>query len=369
MKHRARLLSLIVLCGAGLIAARSALPTTRSPVAGPLPGMPLPGDVLYDGAAMSMPLQLAVAGDRLIVLDVLGRQTIHVLDRRTGALVESFGGRGDGPGEFRGARSIDVLPGGTAFWVHDVNLQRSTRYELDPDASHARDYEHREAEVLTFSDGRGVLEPIHVDDNRILTNGMFTKGRLGHLDAEGHLVRVSGDLPEVPEGLPPRGLQFVHQGALRGTPARDRFALSSLSFSRIELFDRQGTRRAMVEAPIELEPELVTRGSGDDAQVFVSPRSAAAYTDLAVTDAAIYALFSGRDPEVYQDDAIYGRQVHVFTWGGKFVGALDLDYDAIAIAVSPDGRELYGVSHFPAPEIRRHVLPAHLRAEGGGHEM
>ncbi len=376
MNYRLKTFSFVVLGAAALFAARSALPTTGSAggavVETGVAGTMLESRPLYDGSELSMPTRMAVAGDRLVVLDALGRTAVHLLDRHSGALLESFGGRGEGPGEFRGPRSIDVLPGGEGFWIHDVNLQRSTLYPVDPGRpvdfigagpAAAENRDHRWAEIVTFADGAGVIEPIRVGD-RILAAGMFERGRLGHLDAEGRFVRASGPLPSVPEGVSAYALQFIHQGALRGTPARDRFALSSLSFSRIELYDRQGVRRALVQAPIELKPEIVGREVGGKRSAIVSPESPAGYTDVTVTGAAIYALYSGRDPAVYRDEAIYGRQVHVFAWSGEFVGALDLDYAAIAIAVSPDGSELYGLRHLPAPEIRRHTLPRRLDLNG-----
>ncbi|MFQ5530450.1 MAG: hypothetical protein ACE5FP_08890, partial [Gemmatimonadota bacterium] len=89
----------------------------------------------------------------------------------------------------------------------------------------------------------------------------------------------------------------------------------------------------------------------------VSSDAPAGYIDLAVTDEAIFALFSGRDPQVFRATAGYADQVHVFRWNGDFVGALDLDHDAIAMAVSPDGEQLYTIRHDPIVEIRQHDLP------------
>ena len=186
---------------------------------------------------------------------------------------------------------------------------------------------------------------------------MFENGRLGHLDPQGRLVRASGALPPAPNGVPPHQIQFIHQGVLRGTPARDRFALSSMFFTRVELFDRHGISRGFVEPPVDLDPEIHTSRRGDRRIAFVSPEAPAGYIDLAVTDAVILALYSGRDPAVYREDAAYADQVHIFAWTGDFVGALDLGYDAIAIAVSDDSKTLYTARHAPVVEIRRHELP------------
>ncbi|MDH3296973.1 MAG: TolB-like 6-bladed beta-propeller domain-containing protein [Gemmatimonadota bacterium] len=343
---------LLLLAGAGLVATSGALPSDppRSPAATlrPVAGTAVASQPLYDGAALGLPMRLAVAGDRLIVLDPLAAQAVHVLDARSGALLESFGSRGDGPGEFRGPRSVDVLPGGDAFWVHDLNRQRSTLFSVDPPETTA--YRHRETRLLNYEQGIGVFEPIHLGDREILATGMFDK-RLGHLDPQGRLIRASGALPPAPDGFSAEEIQFLHQGALQGTPARDRFALASRVFTRVELFDRHGDSQGFVEAPVDLDPEISQKTG------FVTSGSPAGYIDLAVTDEAIYALFSGRDPQVFRDEATYAEQVHVFRWNGDFVGAVDLDHDAIAIAVSSDGTELYTLRHYPAIEVRRQELP------------
>jgi len=342
---------LLLLAGAGLVATSGALPSdpprSSSPTIRPVAGSALSSQPLYDGSALGLPMRLAIAGDRLIVLDALAAQAVHILDVRSGALLESFGSRGDGPGEFQGPRSIDVLPGGDAFWVHDLNRQRSTLFNLDPPESPVS--RHRETRMLTYAEGIGVLEPIHLGDREILATGMFDK-RLGHFDLQGRLIRASGTLPSAPDGLAPQQIQFLHQGALQGTPARDRFALASRVFTRVELFDRHGVSQGFLEAPVDLDPEINPKTA------FVTSDSPAGYIDLAVTDEAIYALFSGRDPQAYREEATYAEQVHVFRWNGDFVGALDLDHDAIAIAVSPDGAELYTIRHNPGVEVRRQAL-------------
>lgn len=359
MNKRSNTFSLLLLAGAGLVATGSVFPTSRS--AAPVPpvaGMPLASQSFYDGSALGLPSRLAVAGDRLIVLDALSTQAVHVLDIETGALIESFGGRGQGPGEFEGPRSIDVLPSGDAFWIHDVTQQRSTLYPIkSPNAESAR---HRETRILKYAEGVGVVEPIHIGAHEILAAGIFQKGRLGHLDPEGRLVRASGALPSAPNGLAPDQIQFIHQGVLRGTPSRDRFALSSMFFTRVELFDRHGISRGFVEAPLDLNPDIRISSRGDRRFAYVSPEAPAGYIDIAVTDEAIFALYSGRDPADFREDAAYADQLHVFRWNGDFVGAFDLDHDAVAIAVSTDGKNLYTIRQDPITEIRQQVLPKEM---------
>lgn len=316
--------------------------------------VPLQPRELGTGSVLGLPARISIANDRLIVLDAASAAVLHVFDRGTGGHLESLGPRGRGPGEFEGARAIDVLPGGESFWVHDANLQRSTRFRLESRRNDAR----REEAILTFGDGLGVLEPLRTKSGDIVATGLFEEGRLGHFDAEAAFVGASGPLPDTDRDLPASAVQFLHQGRLAVSPSRDAYAASSIFFSRIELFDSAGAPIGLADAPVVLDPEILTRRRDGGPVSFVDPSSPLGYIDLAVTDRAVYGLFSGREPAEYDGDAGYGREVHVFSWAGEFLGAYDVGHDAVALAVTDDDGEMYVIAHDPMPRILAASLPA-----------
>ena len=75
------------------------------------------------------PTDAVVAGDSLYVVDN-GNDRIVVLDARTGALQNTFGRRGSGPGEMAGPRGIavDAAP---QLWVVDTGNRRLVRFAPD----------------------------------------------------------------------------------------------------------------------------------------------------------------------------------------------------------------------------------------------
>jgi hypothetical protein len=127
-------------------------------------------------------------------------------------------------------------------------------------------------------------------------------------------------------------------------------------FTRVELFDRHGVSRGLVTPPVDLNPEIRTKRQGEHRIFFVSSEAPAGYIDLAVTDEAIFALYSGRDPGAFGEQAAYANQIHVFSWTGDFIRALNLDHDAQSIAVSTNNDTLYTIQHDPVVEIRQHKL-------------
>src|SRR5690606_14996100 len=99
--------------------------------------------VVYDGETLALPIGIEVVGEHLVLLDGAADSMITVLRRSDGALVRTFGRRGEGPGEYKGLWSVDagdgLVPGrvgekaaGPAaetdqtFWIYDVGLRRLT---------------------------------------------------------------------------------------------------------------------------------------------------------------------------------------------------------------------------------------------------
>ena len=82
-----------------------------------------------------------------------------------------------------------------------------------------------------------------------------------------------------------------------------------------------------------------------------------AYVDIATTDKAIYALFSGQPPDP-EDIADEGCFVFVFSYEGTFLTGYRLDAcgTALAVAREPDRVVLYLAAQSPEPGIRTYFL-------------
>ncbi|MFZ5539255.1 MAG: 6-bladed beta-propeller [Pseudomonadota bacterium] len=82
------------------------------------------------------PVDVAIAGDRLYVVDIKNHQ-VHVLDKRTGRLLHKFGQAGSGPGELFQPTNIAIGPDGDLYVVETGNF-RVQRFK--PDGTVARSY-------------------------------------------------------------------------------------------------------------------------------------------------------------------------------------------------------------------------------------
>ena len=81
------------------------------------------------------------------------------------------------------------------------------------------------------------------------------------------------------------------------------------------------------------------------------------YIDLTATRDEIFGLFSGRTRAGFPGRASYANQLHTFDWMGNQKAVFNLDQDLLMIAVSPDGRTVYGLGENSVPTVFRYTLP------------
>ena len=314
----------------------------------------LQGVVYHQGEHLGMPAGLATTGSALVAIDRYAENSIHVLDLTTGDLRASVGRKGEGPGEFKSANSIDrAAGGGDDVWIFDVGTQRLTRVDLSAlDGDWAKEF-------VNLRGSARAMDPVRTANGEVLAVGFFPEGRFGVFNREGEQVDVRGALPEWSERIPPGVLQHAFTGTIKSDPARQRFAVGARHAGLLEIFDASGRKLARAQVPVEFEPRFTVNvrqdrppsmGSGNDLRF--------GYVDVATTDDRVYGLFSGRLRGEYPKSATYAREVHVFDWEGRLETIIRLDSDVISIAVDERDETLYAIRHDPLPAIMKYELPA-----------
>lgn len=302
----------------------------------------LSGEVLNASDALAMPTELEVLGDRLILADDFADRNLRVLRRSDGAIERSFGKKGRGPREFESAYAIDVIDPSGRVMVHDPMLQRVTWIDLDRDFEDGRWVSDRSVKLNADA---MIMETASTPTGLIGT-GSFTDARLAHLDPAGRLERTTGTPPVAPSEVSRQVWTRVYQSRLKPNPSRTRWAVASRFADRLEIYDADGGLVGMGDRPYDFDPEDLKTDDTDEVRF--------GYLDLATTESRIYALFSGRTRA--EGSAGYGGLVHVFDWDGRLVDIWELDARLIALAVTPDGRRLYGIRHHPAPAVLSYAL-------------
>lgn len=347
-----RATALLVLAPAVCACARSG-DTAPDPV-------PLTGQVVAKGEFLGRPSSISVAGGYLVVTDG-SAPYVHVLSARDGALLQSFGEQGAGPGEFRHAGKVLPDPDGDgSFWVYDSSLGRLSYFAF-PEGGRAAP---RVGDVLNLEPGGPTLL-MHADwlnDSTIVATGIFPDGRIAVTDRRGRILRYIGKRPPSPPGrdVPITVLQHAFTGPLTVSPDRQRVAMGTESADRLEIYRPDGTLVREVRGAFGFDPVYEvhrkpagsTMATGDDLRF--------GYTGLASTDRYIYAMYSGQLRAEGKGYSYFGTEVHVYAWNGDRVATFKLDERARAIAVTADGERLYAVQWTPEPRVVQYQIGAQV---------
>jgi len=312
------------------------------------------GSLLYDGDELSMPTQIAVGNDRIVLVDGFAERPIHVLDA-AGRYVAGLGRSGEGPGEFKGPRAVEPTLEGDGFWVFDASLSRLTLVE--PERWAAIPASARS--TLALRAPAMVTNLVRRSDGGFLAAGFFGDGRLGHFSEEGVYERASGTIPSSDQvEAPPEVLQHAFRGNLKTDPSRSRLVLANRHAGYLEVFDAEGEPVLRIAGPFVFEPVFEVKMGEQGPSLATGEDLRFGYVDVTTTDERIYALFSGRTRAGHPGgEAVYGREVHVFDWEGTLRSVLQLDTDAMAIAVDPARNRLLAVRHLPIPALLSYALP------------
>ena len=332
---------------------------------GPVPvaGIGLTGTTLYDGDLLAMPTQIAVGNDRIALVDGFAERPIHVLDA-AGGYITGLGRAGEGPGEFEGPRALEPTTDGDGFWVFDAALSRLTLVEPDRWES----VPASERVTLSVRGPAMVTSLVRRGDDGFIAAGFFGEGRLGHFTGDGEYEGASGTLPTSDNEAPPEVLQHAFRGNLKSDPAGARLVFANRNAGFLEVFTSEGEPVRRIDGPFEFDPVFRVRMGERGPSLATGEDLRFGYVDVATTRDRIYALFSGRTRAGHPDDAVYGRDVHVFDWDGTLHSVLNLDADAMAIAVDLRRGRLLVVRHLPTPAVVSYDLPpGRLLAAGAEH--
>ncbi|MEZ4414286.1 MAG: hypothetical protein R3E10_00880 [Gemmatimonadota bacterium] len=316
---------------------------------------PLRGARVCPSRMVGHPQQaLAVDDEHLVLLDETAPPALRVLNLARARVLRQTGSRGRSPGAFLGPRSLTRRkddPDGV--WAFDSVLHRLTRFDL-----------HGEAVGLPprrLPEHTVTLEAIHPVQqaewagDSIVATGAFPTNRLARFDAQGRLIETFGQVPGPhAEDLAIR--QAAYESVLRVHPGGSLYALATRRADRLEVLDTDGHVLARAPRLQDFEPHYrVDRTFGRPVALF-DERTRTGYIDLVAGADSLFALYGGRRPLECGAAASAGRLVVEFGWDLHLRRAFELDYDAIALGLSPCGTHLYAAIRSPGPGILRYAL-------------
>ncbi len=320
----------------------------------PVPEFTLTGGRHVDDQAIGRADALVTTDRYLWIADGNGDPFLHLVDLQSGAVSQSFGRRGDGPGDYRGARPIFVDPDASdGVIVYDGPLRRLTRLRADAAGG---------AQVGRITTLAGLV-PI---PRRLGALGSGYVGWLADsaprwviLDADATPIRYSdGPLVGPVDVHWQQRVNASSTLSICGRPDGSGFAVAYGSAGRIELYDSLATLLGLAAVPDSSDGDFVTvEGFGSElrwrnARYF--------YGGCAATDRFLFALYSGK-PEGKPEEMNWGGStVQVFDWKGHLISMLRLPVAMAEIAIDRSGVLLFG-SSADGSVVHRFDVPTELQ--------
>ena len=310
-------------------------------------------EAVYSDDALGWVVDLALADDRLVGIDALLDPSVHVFDLETLERLGSYGGRGDGPGEFKDPEQIVPVAGGSPdeVWILDGVHQRLTRLSLD---------EVEAGAVVSLEtsqmDGPNAGSLVRAPDGLWFAGGWITGGRVARYRADLSYDRTILGFPPRAEA-PGMTLLQAYESRVVADPAGSRLAAGTLLGGLLEILDYDGAPIAQAAVPDAFQPVWRQgRSRGGRAVMSLGPEARYGFTDLVATRRYLYGLFSGRSVDG-PGTPWATTEVQVYTWDGAYLKTLNLNRAAEAMTVDASDTWLYASGPDPEPWVGRFRLP------------
>ena len=284
-----------------------------------------------DTALFRYPFRVRVQGDKAVVMDLHGTDYFcHVFHYPGFRYLASFGKRGEAPEEMLSAENIRWH--GQSLWGLDAGKSVLTKYDFTSSGCSIVPQKviNMDADMLR------VLDFVMVDDFTFIVPDESGSSRFCWVNYQGKLLRRTGQIPsanaEALQNARPALAQawrsFIDYNPRNGVLA----AVTQLG-EVLEVFNLKDSTHVVRIGP-HGEPEFqVSQGYG-------IPTGIMGFSDVQVTDNAIYAVFHGRSfKEIAQNvqQGVYlpdgGRYIYVFSLTGEPLCRYVLDHYVYGISV------------------------------------
>lgn len=292
----------------------------------------LEGQVIpLDTAVFRYPFRIRIEGGRAVVLDLHGAD--HFFQMFTypdGNYLASYGKRGDSPADILSAENFRW--NGDKLWMLDANKSELTGAVF----SESGDSLLREEAVTLDKEILRALDFVQYDDSTFIIPDYSGDNRFCFVNRKGKLLRKFGNIPTAKEEALERSRPALAQAwrsFIDYNPKNGVLATATQLGEVLEIYNLKDSTQVVRIGPHN-EPEFkVSQGYG-------IPMGIMGFSDVQVTDSAIYAVFHGRSFKEIAQNAQQGIQVdggqyiYVFNLKGEPLRKYVLDHYVYGISVN-----------------------------------
>ena len=280
------------------------------------------GEVIeLDTALLRYPFRIRIEGDRVIVMDLHGTDHYgHLFQYPSFQYLSSFGRRGDSPMEMLSMENFRLQ--NHVVWTLDANKSELTRLDF----SSSGDSLLREEAVTLDEDILRPLDFVVYDDTTFVIPDYSGESRFLKVNCQGKLIEKIGAIPTANE-------KVLHE-------ARPALAQAWRSF--LDYNPHNGVLAAVTQLGEVVEvynlkdsTHVVRIGEHNEPEFKVSdgygiPTGIMGFSDVQVTDSAIYAVFHGTSfKEIARQSGRLpdgGKYIYVFSLKGEPLCKYVLDH-------------------------------------------
>ncbi len=278
------------------------------------------------------PVEMVIIDSLLIVKDAYANNYFSVINLQNLKLIKRFGVHGNGPDEIMYPSNLTT----NHEKVLGFTTKNPTTYlELNI-------YHLINSTAPTFQNTISVEDEIQWPFDLIffggignyIAKGMFTNGKYGIINKDGHIEKTFGTVPEKYENtIENRLLNSGYQGYIQPHPKGDKIVHLSAVCDLIDIIDADLNIQRFQTYDPELKEKMGMVGS--------SSSSPYGFTSLGVTEEYIFGLYSGRNFKDHGGYARFGNKVYVLDWKLKPICALNFETEVASIAVDVNTNKLY----------------------------
>ncbi len=297
----------------------------------------LPGTEMGTSTYISMPGDLVIVDDKLVVLDILGDTPVSIFKIDDYSLAQQWKHKGYGPGEIMAPFALSINTSLGKLSVYDPQLNQVSLFEFNELLNNSK-YLPEQLKVEVMS-GQYVIDN-YEDIIGLSTNG---NSRFIKYDQEGKKDEF-GPLPTIEgKNIPNMLLANVFNGHNAISLDSKWLVVGCELMDKIQIYDLNGNIVTEINGPEFFDP-IYSFTQTKSGNYFLSELKESRYgfVDIFAGDKLFYALFSGKTNELGGSASNQGKIIYAFNYQGTFVKQFKLDRDVLRFAVDEKNRKIYG---------------------------
>lgn len=281
-----------------------------------------------------------IKNEYFLVLTGLDKKIIQIYGLDDGKLLECFGRKGQGPGEFIGACKIlynSSYP--DKFWIYDVTQRSLTQYNINSILQH--NIYKPDTSIKISSDAGYPLKICCLDSNTYVAIGAL-KNRLCFYNSKGDTIKTAGYVP----GKKDKNItNFVYLQAYKGAIDKNcdvkKIAICNYNSDIVEIYDYNGNILKTIHGPDFFVPKFTP---SQHSAIVTSLMCG--YFNLCSSSKYIYCTYSGEKADNVRDwTAAFGREIFVFSWDGEPIKRVILNTKLAYTEYCEENNTIYAICY------------------------